>query len=96
MSAAVCEFNLPDCKCVELGFEVPVKPSKIKRGLVIGVLALITESVLILAFIGGLTMYDRVVDPAEDSGNILLNCHIYGDGDCGGHPWYKFGFVNLF
>lgn len=56
---------------------------------------LIGALVMAFALVGAVVVYDRVVDPTEDSGNYLLNCHVYGDGECGPNgPWH--GFINLF
>jgi hypothetical protein len=68
---------------------------KAKRIAVVTGLAVGTWIITLLALTGALFVYDRVADPSEDSGNILLNCYVYGDGDCGPNaPWH--GFINLF
>lgn len=66
-----------------------------KRFGVLAGLILGTWMIVSLALVGGLFVYDRVANPTEDSGDLLLNCHIYGDGECGpAQPWH--GFINLF
>jgi len=67
----------------------------IKRVLVVMSLCLLSWTILTLALIGGVFVYDRTANPAEDSGDYLLNCYVYGDGNCGSSaPWH--GFINLF
>lgn len=67
-----------------------VKRVAVVTGLVLGTWLIVT-----LAVIGSLFVYDRVMNPSEDSGDYALNCYIYGDGTCGPDaPWH--GFINLF
>lgn len=48
----------------------------------------------LVLLIGVTIAYDKIADPQEDSTNILLNCYVYGDGDCGSKaPWH--GYVNI-
>lgn len=68
---------------------------KLKRIGMIVILSMLAWVVMILTAIGGLLVADRALDPKEDSGSMILNCHIYGDGECGpSAPWH--GFINLF
>lgn len=55
----------------------------------------LTGAALLLGVaVGGVVAYDVVVNPSEDSGDLLLNCHVYGDGQCGRNaPWH--GFINI-
>ncbi len=93
-----CEYNRPDCKCVSVPdhTDTPVRvESKLKRVMVIVSLALLGWMIGAMALVGIVFTYDRVMNPSEDSGDLLLNCYVYGDGDCGPNgPWH--GFVNLF
>lgn len=71
------------------------RESRVKRIVTVVSLALLGWLIGALALIGGLTVYDRVANPSEDSGDRLMNCYIYGDGNCGpAAPWH--GFTNLF
>lgn len=71
------------------------RESRVKRVATVVSLALLGWLIGALALVGGLTVYDRVANPSEDSGDLLMNCYIYGDGDCGPDgPWH--GFINLF
>lgn len=48
----------------------------------------------VVLFCGFVVAYDASMNPQEDTTDILLNCHVYGDGDCGNNaPWH--GFINL-
>jgi hypothetical protein len=70
------------------------RESKAKRVVTVASLAQLGWLIGALALVGGLTVYDRVINPSEDSGNLLLNCYAYGDGDCGPNaPWH--GFINI-
>lgn len=48
-----------------------------------------------LVLLSGVTVaWNMISDPSEDSTNPLLNCYVYGDGDCGPNaPWH--GYVNI-
>lgn len=48
-----------------------------------------------VGILAGLTVaYDVTVNPQEDSSDVMLNCYVYGDGECGPNaPWH--GFINL-
>ena len=91
MTETVCPLGVVWCNCESVVPVSPPKRSKVREGLVIALLAVMSW----FALFGALVTYDRVMNPSEDSGDILLNCYVYGDGDCGPDgPWH--GFINLF
>jgi uncharacterized membrane protein len=55
----------------------------------------LTGVAMAVGVLAGLTVaYEVIADPQEDSNNIMLNCHVYGNGKCGPDaPWH--GFINL-
>ncbi len=88
-----CWYDDDNCTCAD-DYRASL-PSPRKRVVTVASLALLVWLIGALALVGGLTVYDRVANPTEDSGNPLLHCYIYGDGDCGPNaPWH--GFINLF
>lgn len=48
----------------------------------------------VVLFCGFVVAYDASMNPQEDSTDILLNCHVYGDGDCGPNAPLH-GFINV-
>lgn len=86
-----CIYGVADCNCIP---QSEAKISKLKRIGVLVSLALASMMITFLSLVGGLTMIHKVADFTEDSGSIVLNCHLYGDGNCGTDaPWH--GFVNI-
>lgn len=64
-----------------------------KRIAVVFGLSMLAWTMLALAGIGALFVYDRVANPQEDS-DLMANCWFYGDGQCGPNAsWH--GFVNF-
>jgi hypothetical protein len=90
---STCLYDLPDCECGLVA--IAKHKGKVKRVVTVTLLALVAWSIMAMALIGGLVTYDRVANPQEDSGDLLLNCYIYGDGDCGPNAPFH-GFVNIF
>lgn len=48
----------------------------------------------LILLVGVTIAYDKIADPQEDTKDIMLNCYVYGDGDCGPNaPWH--GYINI-